>query len=210
MAARICSLLAQPARSVEYNGQVFSTNDIQGLLVMVSNDLAADNEPFWGYRNNGNGNDDPSEPYPHTLMPKLIEWAKSGGPYVLDIDPGTAVWNYAFDSTKIKEFDTPQDGMPRMPATRGGKIKYQSWELHGTGYDAQTRRYKSWIEYSSEGKMLASGWYQTSTDGKNNPDFAWKPTAKGDLRVKANWPTACSYNPHINPQVVFDIYSRSI
>ncbi len=210
MAARVCSLLAQPLRDVEYNGQIFTVNDIQGLLVMVSNDLAADNEPFWGYRNNGAGNDDPSEPYPHTLMPKIIEWAEEGKCFVLDIDPSTAVWNYAFDSAKIKEFDTPQEGLPRMPATRGGKVRYQNWELHGTGYDQQTRRYRSWIEYDSEGKKLASGWYRTSSDGKNNPDFAWLPVARGDLSRKENWPTSCSYNPEIDPRVVFDIYTRSI
>ncbi|MES2504617.1 MAG: hypothetical protein V4534_07050 [Myxococcota bacterium] len=210
MAARICSLLKQPIRDVTYNGVVFTQNDIQGLLVMVSNDLADPEEKFIGFRNNGNAGDDPSEPYPHVLMPELIKLAESREPYVADVDPGEAVWNYAYDKTKITEFDRPQNGLARMHPSHGGKIRYQTFDLSGTGYDAEIRHFNSWIEYGSDGKKLASGWYKTSADGKNNFDFVWQPKAKGNLSRKSTWPTTCTYNPQVNPQEVYEIYMRSI
>ncbi|MEI6790838.1 MAG: hypothetical protein WCK42_06625 [Myxococcaceae bacterium] len=210
MASRVCCLLKQPVRDVVHNGVKFTPHDIQGLLVMVSNDLAADNEPFIGQRNNGNPGDDPAEPRPQVLMPKLMEWAKAGYSYVLDIDNSTEVWNYAFDSTKIQEFNSPQDGMRRMTGESGGQIKYQTWHLSGTGYDAEIRNYKSWTEYDDNGKILSSGWFGAASDHKRNPDFAWRPIPCGDLTNRSAWPATCVYNPEVDPRVVFDIYTQSI
>lgn len=210
-AARVCCLLPQPFMNVSYNGQVLEPHHMQGLLVMISDELAASEEPFLGARNNGNPGDDPSEPYPHILMPQLIKWAKEGNSYVLDIDNGLQVWNYAFDSTEIQEFDRPQDGMRKITGQNGGVVKYQMWHLAGKGYDAEIRNYKSWIEYDPDtGEKLASGWFGPSSDTKRNPDFAWKPVARGDLTKKSNWPRTCSYNPEIDPQLVYDLYMKSI
>lgn len=210
MASRVCALLSKPVKNVPHNGVTFTPHDIEGLLVMVSNDLAGPNEPFLGARNNGNPGDDPSEPYPHALMPALIQYLKDGKVIVLDIDNGPQVWNYAFDQGDIKEFSSPQTGMRKVSGMNGGTVKYQTWNLKGTGYDAEIRNYKSWIEYDSSGERLSSGWFGDPRDMKRNPDFMWVPTPCGDLSKKSNWPTVCSYNPEIDPRVVFDIYSQSI
>lgn len=210
MASRVCALLNQPSKNVTYNGVVFTPHDIQGLLVMVSNDIAGASEPFLGARNNGNAGDDPAEPYPHVLMPEMIKHFKDGRVIVLDIDNGPQVWNYAFDNADIREFDTPQDGMRKVSPMNGGKIRYQTWNLSGTGYDAEIRHYKSWVEYDSEGTKLSSGWFGDPRDTKRNPDFMWVPTPCGDLTRKSSWPSECAYNPQIDPRVVYDIYSQSL
>lgn len=210
MASRICALLKQPVRDVTYGGVTFTPHDIQGLLVMVSNDIAGNNEPFLGARNNGNAGDDPSEPYPHVLMPSVIQHLKDGKVIVLDIDNGTQVWNYAYDQGDIDESSAPQIGMRQVSGTNGGTVKYQAWSMKGTGYAAEDRIYRTWIEYGSNGEKLASGWFGDSRDTKRNPDFMWVPVACGDLSRRENWPTECSYNPQIDPRIVFDIYSKSI
>lgn len=209
MAARVCCLLQEPVKSVTYNGVNFTINDIQGLLVMVSNDLRG-NEPFIGRRNNGNAGEDPNEPYPAELLPQLLKLIKTGEPWVADIDPGLEVWNYAFDRAKITEHSMPPDGLPLQAASRGGRVRYQKWELSGTGYNEEARHFRSWIEYASTGEALASGWYHVASDGKDNFDFVWQPKARGDLSQKSNWPTFCTYNPEIDPQLVFELYRQSI
>jgi len=210
MASRVCALLAQPVRNVVYNGVTFTPHDIQGLLVMISNDLAGPNEPFIGQRNNGNPGDDPAEPYPHVLMPEVIKYLKDGKVIVLDIDNGPQVWNYAFDQGDIQQFSKPRSGMREVPALNGGTVKYMECELRGTGYDAEIRHYKYWAEHDSSGDMISSGWFGDPRDTKRNPDFMWVPVPCGDLSRKSDWPKECSYNPQVDPKIVFDIYSQSI
>jgi hypothetical protein len=210
MASRVCALLNKPVRNVVYNGVTFTPHDIQGLLVMVSNDIAGNNEPFLGARYNGNPGDDPSEPYPHILLPAVKQHLEDGRVVVLDITNSGEVWNYPFDQAVIEEFSSPQPGMRKVQPTNDGVIKYQSWNLKGTEYAAEDRFYRSWIEYGTRGEKLASGWFGDPRDAKRNPDFMWVPTACGDLSKRDNWPATCSYNPQVDPRTVYDIYMQSI
>ena len=219
-AAIVCSLLPEPKRAVTTeNGTKLEPDDIKGLLVMAADDLF-DRAAMQavGSRNNGRRSDDPNDPYPHQLMPVLIDWAKSGKAYVLDIDEGKDVWNYAFDQTKIEEFDRPPGSLdPVLPSQEGHTIKYQIWDLKSTGFSDEDRHYASWIEYDAGGKLVTSGWYEPAEDEsniniskKNNPDFAWLPALKQGWDNPTNWSGRCRHNPNIDLAEVAKVFMRSV
>ncbi len=214
-AARVSALLQEPQKEVTVQGvkglMKFTKEDIMGLLVMVSGDLKAPNEPFVGHRNHGKPGDDISDPYPHELIPALSEFLKAGDVVVASITNRQQVRNYPYDRSKIDEFLSPRDGMEKVSPQKGGVIKYQTIELESTGYPDKARHYKSWVEYDPvNSQALASGWFGDPNNIERNPDFIWVPRARGDLSKKENWPKTCTHNPHVDPQWVFEVYRQSI
>ncbi|GEM_PF-2148025 len=212
-AATLACLLPAPKHRVTMTGQngqsvEFSTNDIQGLLVKVAPTLSA-NVDFRGERYNASVRDDPSDPPPHVFMEVLKEWAQDGMPFVLDIDRAEQVWNYPYDQAKIYESDKAPEGYNASGMPTDGTIKYYHIDMAGTGFDEKVRRYECYVQKDSGGNVMNSEWIKTPNSHKN-PDFMWRPKPVGDLMQKSAWQTRSANNPEVDPQMVYEIYMKSL
>lgn len=186
----------------------FTKGDIQGLLVKVSSSLI-DKVDFKGERFNEPSRDNENDPLPAMFIEVMQEWAKDGLPFVLDIDRREQVWNFPYDRVKISESDKMPEG---AGVSVSGNVKYYHIDMSGTGFDEKRRVYECWVQRDSNGAVLDSGWIKTPNT-HNNPDFMWRPhpIGNGDLNDKSLWhhrgnPT----NPQVDPQLVYEIYMKSL
>lgn len=213
-AAQVSALLREPVKDVVFNGVTFTPHHIKGLLVMVIQSLCTSDEMV-GERYDG-PNQDPYEPNPVVFLEEVLKpWCKPGGlPIILDVDNTEQVWNFPYDSVKVIESDKPPADVVALPPLGGGKIKYYTAEMKGTGYEDREKKYRFWIQYDNAGKPLARNWMQMEdpSDTKINPDFCWKAKPNGDLNNPATWTTNVESqdNPEVRAEDVFKIYMASI
>jgi hypothetical protein len=184
-AAAVSSLLEEPKHAVVKNGVTFTPEDIKGLLVLAARDLqvgTSDNDEAFnvGLRF-GDESKDPNEPYPHTLHEKVFRrWgAEKQQPFVMDIDPGRAVWNYAYDGGHVQQLERPPAGFDPKLVPLGGAVKYYQADVTSSGYPEKDRHLAYWIHTDANGKQT-SGWIKNTAPGRpegwtDNPDFAWRP-----------------------------------
>ena len=107
-AAFLSCLYRYPEKSVivEYNNKKvkFTKRDIESLMIVVSN-LAVNKSLSVFYGNRNNSKDSKSikkeEPYPLELIEILKRFSREEEPFVMDIDNGSAVWNYPYDQLSI-------------------------------------------------------------------------------------------------------------
>jgi len=213
-ASEVACMLEEPLYPVTFNGVTFSPKDVAGLLVKVSRSLA-DRVDFEGRRYNGRFADDPSDPKPHVFMEKILKgWgseASSPKPFVLDIDRKEQVWNYPFDQGMVVNLGGAPKNFPVALLPKGGRISFYEANLRGTTFDEQAQTYQFWIQHDANGNALKSDWIE-GAGSSVNPDFAWRPHARGDLSKKDNWiqNTHKQGNPLVYGGNVYEIYVRSI
>lgn len=212
-AATAACILQAPKHDVimtNANGEKvrFTKNDIQGMLVKVVGGLATQVD-FRGERYNG-GRDNPDDPLPDAFIKTMQDWSKDGLPFVLDIDPGPQVWNFPYDQVQIWESKNPPQGFNSSGLPNDGSVTYYQMELMGTGFPDKKRNLGAYIQRDASGKIVKQGWI-TGNGFNKHPDFAWRPHPVGDLRDKSLWVQHGKVsNPHVDPQIVYDIYMRSL
>ncbi|MCA9508267.1 MAG: hypothetical protein KC505_07605 [Myxococcales bacterium] len=186
----------------------FTKNDIQGLLVKVVSNLA-EKVDFRGHRYNG-PRDNPNDPSPQEFMSVMKEWGQDQLPFVLDIDPGVQVWNFPYDQVKIQESTQAPAGFNAANMPNDGSVKYYHIDMKGTGFPQKARVYDCFVRYGAGGEVVESDWIKTPQSHKK-PDFMWRPHPVGDLRDRSLWVNHGKVsNPEIDPQVVYDIYMKSL
>lgn len=215
-AAEAACVLVEPKQDVvltdRSGGDIrFTINDIQGLLVKVISHLI-DRVDFKGNRFNGGRRDDPNDPRPEIFLKVVQDWAKDTIPFVLDIEKTEQVWNYPYDKVRIYEsLKPPAHFNPLRIGSSGGFVTYYHCRMSGTGYNDEKRIYEFYIQRDHWGNVLSSSWIKTP-NSNDNPDFLWRPYPVGNLMDKANWRFRAgnTNNPLVDPQVVYDIYMRSV
>jgi len=212
-ASEAACVLQAPKHNVEMTAAsgakvVFTKSDITGLLVKITPSLV-NNVDFRGERYNNGAKDNPNDPKPELFMQTVQEWAQDGLPFVLDIDPKEQVWNFPYDKAKIFESDkAPQGFSGNLPSD--GSVKYYHIEMSGTGFDNKARTYECYVQRDGSGAVVSSGWIKTP-NSHNNPDFMWRPHPVGDLMNKSSWQLRGKpSNPNVDPQVIYDIYMKSL
>ena len=141
---------------------------------------------------------------PTLFLQSIEHWAEEQSSFVIDLGHNDTVWSFPYDSVTTTVSDSPREGS----FDAGPSAIYYHMEIASTGYREKRRIYEFWIKPDG-----SSGWIKRN-DTDNPPDFFWRPQSVGDLADKSNWqsrqldnPPA---NPHVDPQVVFDIYRKSI
>jgi len=135
----------------------------------------------------------------HTTMLKWLGTDKRSA--AMDRDPGSHVWNYNFhsmDFSRIEEMtNKPTEPGFNGPAGDGRIMRYDGSVKFGDS-DYSGKNYSYWIEYDKAGQPVNSGWMS------ENPDFLWRPA---EFR---NWTGANPRNPYVTPELVKEIYEKSI
>ena len=140
----------------------------------------------------------------HTTTKK---WLREKRPFAMDHDPGPHVWNDCYDHAKIKK----TRGVPRDvdlttlnghegPYSGGRLCFYETSLLKGSNPD---KKYAYWIE-KKDGKDVNGGWLHRPGFDRN-PDFMWRPRAADPSFSGRN-----QRNPHVRPEMVEEIYRKSI
>jgi hypothetical protein len=213
-AAEAACILSEPKKSVVMKAMdgsdiKFSTNDIQGLLVLVSSSLVS-HVDLKGERSDsalGRSDDAISPDYFINILKK---WSADRLPFVLDIDPGYQVWNYPYDQVRISESKVPPAEFDTAQGSDDGSLTYYHIEMAGTGYDDKRRVYECFVQHGKDGRVVSSGWIKTPKTHAP-PDFMWRPHPIAGLNERENW-TLRGYptNRRIDPKVIYDIYMKSI
>lgn len=211
-ACEAACILQPPKHDVEMIGKngekiLFTTHDIKGLLLKVTPTLIK-RVDFKGERYN-TSRDDPNDPHPPLFLKTLEEWTKDGLPFAMDIDPLAQVWNFPYDQVRVMESDTSPSNYKPTNLVEGGTVKFYHIEMAGTGFQDKKRTYECYIQRDSSGKVLTDGWIKTQNT-HNNPDFLWRPHPIPDIMNRANWAARSKSNPQVDPQVVYDIYAKSL
>ncbi|MDP7032873.1 MAG: hypothetical protein QF752_00115 [Planctomycetota bacterium] len=135
----------------------------------------------------------------------MTEWLADGRGGVLEMDPGSHVWNYNFESANVRESTRRPRWAPRkkedLVGFNGppgeGEITYVSARVKYNG-GGGTQNYRYWIERDEEGKVLNSGWMS------KNPDFMWR--AK---ETKVDWSREVPGHPSLDPALIKELYEKS-
>lgn len=213
-ASEVACVLQEPKHGVVMKAQdgsevTFTTTDIQGLLVKMSPCLI-NKVDFKGERFDSPARDDINEPSPQLFVEVMKQWGNEGMPFVLDIDRSSQVWNFPYDQCKISESTEAPAGFDATVLPSNGSVKYYQISMSGTGFPEKARAYECYMQYDSSGNVVSSGWIKTPNT-HNNPDFMWRPHAAGDLMDKSSWQLRNNpNNPEVDPQVIYDIYMKSL
>lgn len=207
-ASSLSCLFKYPKNSVtvKFKGKEteFSPKDIEALLIVASDNTTRDGlSVFYGSRNNMKKNKEntkiyshvKSEPFPLELLEVLKRFSYEEEPFVMDIDNGSAVWNYPFDSFKVtrepillEEHKIPKDGKTVLYKFKFESVAYANKNMEILGY----------VNYN--GEHIRQKWLS-----KKNPDFLWKEYPRLDP-----WDGMSNMNPHIDSYKVYRIYQQSI
>lgn len=184
----------------------FSIRDIAGLLVTISAILVKDVD----YK----GEHFDQSPHPN-LSPELFletlqSWAKVGLPFVLDI-PDPYIHNYPIDSVKIFKSERPAALLMVPGLSKDFLVTHYHVNLQGTGYEKKNITYEMYVQRRHDNSIVTSGWLKASSTHPI-PDFMWCPLPK-EYASKTVWhfkPSDRPMNPKVDPQVIYDIYLRSL
>ena len=132
----------------------------------------------------------------------LEDWLhKDNRPAAMDRDSGSHVWNYNFWKAERAEATAPSNAADLKgfngPVKNAENLKFFETDVY-FGESNYPRTYRYWIETDSAGKEVNSGWQG------ENPDFLWRPEGFN------NWSGPNSRNPHVTPELVKEIYMKSI
>ena len=185
----------------------FSPSDIEALMICAADNSVREGlSVFYGKRNNLSNEklttvnkkiarNLKSEPYPLELIEILKKITAEPEPFVMDIDNGSAVWNYPFDevlvtleNTKNYEHIIPKQGITKVYKFKILSSAFPEKNIDIIGY---VNVYQNFLKQ----RWLCD----------DNPDFVWKQYAK-----KNCWQGKCKLNPYINSYFVYRIYQQSI
>ena len=158
---------------VIYNGksQLFDIHDIEALMIIAShNTVCSGKEIFLGKRNNGLPHNNKDEPYPIFLIDMLFKVCNDKLPFAIDIDNGTAVWNYPYNNVKVTEYNyLPKNNkyinLNKIPLT--GKTTYYNFIIKSNAYFKQNLNICGWSNNTLN--IITQGWLSDK-----HPDFIWK------------------------------------
>ena len=177
---------------------IFSSRDIEALMIVVSNSTVCKSlSVFYGSRNNSKSNTSKlkQEPYPLELLEILTRFSKEDECFVIDVDNGSAVWNYPFDSLCVT-IEPIEFSDERIPKT-GRNVVYR-FIIESTAYPKKNIDILGLVNYQDD--YVHQTWLSD-----NNPDFLWK-----NYRKQGHWKGKSDMNPHIKSEIVYEIYKSSI
>ena len=205
-AAMLSCLYRYPIKPVivKYKNKVveFDQSDIESLMIIVSETTICPSlSVFYGSRNNIKNEtskkfkETKGEPLPLNLLEILRRFSKEDEPFVIDIDNGSAVWNYPFDSiyVTIEPIDYSDERIPK----KGKNVVYR-FKIESMAYPEKNIDICGLVTYQEE--FIHQKWLSES-----NPDFLWKNYSRQD-----NWRGLSDINPNIDSNIVYKIYKESI
>jgi hypothetical protein len=190
---------------VNNNINIFNVRDIEMLMIIATNNSIKHNMSiFLGERNRFNTiNKYEQEPYPSDLLDMLKIMCASNEPFAMDIDSGSAVWNYSYNKVTVTEHD---ECLLEHTKPTYGKTKYLNFIINSEAYPTKNQclwGYINTVECSSNDGNILRKREQWIT--KTHPDFIWKHFAKDTA-----WEGKCEINPEIDAGIVYKIWKRSI
>jgi len=146
--------------------------------------------------------EDQEDMSPMSFHTTMLQWlGVDKRPAAMDRDQGPHVWNYNFHTMEFSGMAelTEKPSKPGFhgPAGDGKIFSYDAGVKFGDS-DSVGKRFSYWIEYDKSGAPVNGGW--TS----ENADFLWRPS---EFR---NWTGANPRNPYVTPELVKEIYTKSI
>ncbi|MBI4616422.1 MAG: hypothetical protein HY720_22620 [Planctomycetes bacterium] len=134
----------------------------------------------------------------------MTEWLADGRGGVLEMDPGSHVWNYNFESADVRETkERPLWAPENRDQLRGykgppgdGEIRYVEANMKYNG-GSGSKSYRYWLE-EKDGKIVNSGW------ADRNPDFMWRPA-----QPEIDWSQPVPELPDLDPAVIKELYEKS-
>ena len=137
----------------------------------------------------------------HTTIIKWLGVDKK--PAAMDRDSSAHVWNYNYHKAEITNMkELTGNERPTKPGYNGpagdGKIVRYDMDLYFGNTDYNTKHFSYWIEYNKAGEPVNGGWFS------DNPDFLWRPSGF------KNWTGVNRRNPYVTPELVKEIYEKSI
>ena len=187
--------------NVCYNDKTieFTTLDIEGLMILVTNNTITNRHSFYGERYNDQYLEDQSEPYPSKLLHMLHILCSENTPFCVDISNDASVWNYPMSSVRVTKYTQKPEKTylysEDLPPT--GQTDYYEFILSSKAYPDKKQHFWGWVNQTNTRKK--EGWFS-----KHTPDFLWKTYKK-----KGEWTGMSSINPEINCSLVYKIYQSS-
>ena len=197
----------------------FSVSDIEQLIIIACNNAIKPNISFFfgkrnndsDYSNNDNVNNDnvnndnvnknKEEPLPSDLLNMLEIMCKNDRPFIMDIDNGEQVWNYAYDKVEVNihkkcplEHSVPQ---------KGDNI-YYNFKITSSAYPDENQDlwgYENTL-YNEDGYICKK---REKWISETHPDFVW-----GKYPIEKPWEGKCDINPKVDSRIVYEIYKISL
>lgn len=205
-AAILSSLYKYPEHSVfiQHDNifKEFTTWDIQQLMMIACNNAIKSNISFFfGIRNNNNTEESKEEPLPSELFDMLDIICKNDVPFIMDIDNGKQVWNYAYDKVEVYKHD-----MCPLPHTipDSGTIVYYNFKINSNAYPDQNQNLWGYVntKYDKSGYICDK---KEKWISESHPDFIW-----AKYPIDTPWEGKCIINPKVNAHIVYEIYKKSL
>lgn len=178
----------------------FSTFNIEALMIIASDNSINHNRGlFMGERNNSNHptKNNKSEPLPSELLEMLEILSHCNTSFAMDIDSGSAVWNYSFDSFSVISYSSCP--IPHEKP-KDGTTQYLHFIIDSTAYPDKAQHLWGYINKSKDTHKTTEEWITS-----DHPDFIWKHYPK-----KSPWKGKCNINPNVNAGDVYKIYQQSL
>jgi hypothetical protein len=184
----------------------FSVFNIEALMIIACDNAIRNNRfIFLGERNNSNHptKNNKSEPLPSDLLDMLKVLSYSNTAFAMDIDSGSAVWNYSYDSLNVNKHTKCH--LPHEKPETGHTV-YLHFMIQSTAYPEKnqdlwgyvnTKHPTSFYDFPT---VKNEGWIT-----KEHPDFVWKHYAKS-----GPWEGKCCINPNVDANIIYKIYQKSM
>lgn len=194
--------------TVSYNNKenLFTQKDIEALMIICSDNAVQDNLTlFFGKRNNELEGDDDLEPYPSQFLKMLNIMCMDDEPFVMDIDNGVSVWNYAYDKVIVEKHQNCY--IEHSVPTEGDNVFY-NFKIFSEAYPKKNQDLWGYINTQTvsngfgciETKKIKEGWINIK-----HPDFLWKKFKK-----ETAWIGRSKINSEIVSSIVYRIYIQSL
>jgi hypothetical protein len=177
----------------------FTTSDIEGLMILVTNNTITNRQSFYGERYNDHYFEDQFEPYPSKLLHILHILCSENTPFCVDISNDASVWNYPMSSVHVTKYTQKPEKTylysDDLPLT--GQTDYYEFILSSKAYPDKKQHFWGWVNHTNN--QTKEGWFS-----KHTPDFLWKTYKK-----RGKWTGISLINPEINCSFVYSLYQAS-
>ena len=179
----------------------FNPEQIEQLLIIAcENTIKPNISLFFGIRNNTDSKKSKEEPLPSELLNILDIMCKNDRPFIMDIDNGEQVWNYAYDEVTVYKYKTcPLNHV--IP--KKGTTNYLNFKIKSSAYPDQNQNLWGYINvvHDTSGYICEKNekWISDS-----HPDFVW-----AKYPIDKPWEGKCEINPEINARIIYEIYKRN-
>ena len=180
----------------------FTPRDIEQLLIVACKNAIKPNiSLFFGIRNNTDSKKSKEEPLPSELLNILDIMCKNDRPFIMDIDNGHQVWNYAYDKVKVNKYKTCplHHVLPKK-----GHTNYYNFQIISKGYPNENQNLWGYVNTVHD----TSGYICEKNEkwiSDTHPDFVW-----AKYPVDKPWEGKCIINPEVNARIIYEIYTLSL